>query len=83
MKIVFQVNEEGGGVFSIVCHRDKIEITEGEMENFDGKITYKDFETLMKILSGEISEIKAFRNKLFTISGSQSSVRKFGKLVKA
>lgn len=83
MKIVYEVNGDGGGCWSIVCNPENIEITEGEMENFEAKITYKDFDSLYKTYTGEISGVKAYIKKLLTISGSQSILKKFSELVKA
>ena len=83
MKIVYEVNGDGGGCWSIVCNPDSLEITEGEMEGYEAKITYKDFDSLYKTYTGEISGVKAYVKKLLTISGSQSSLKKFSKLIKA
>jgi len=82
MKIVYEVNGDGGGCWSIVCNPEKIDITEGEMEDFEAKITYKDFDSLYKIFTGEISGVKGYIKKLFTISGSQSTLKKFAGLTK-
>ena len=83
MKIVYEVNGDGGGCWSIVCNTEKIEITEGEIEDFEAKITYIDFDSLYKTYTGEISGVKAYIKKLLTISGSQSTLKKFSGLVKA
>jgi hypothetical protein len=83
MKVVYQVNGEGGGCWSIICNPNNLEIHEGEMEDFEAKITYKDFESFYKIFIGEISGVKAYIKKLLTVSGSQSTLKKFSELVKA
>lgn len=83
MKIVYEVNGDGGGCWSIVCNPEKIEITEGEMEDFEAKITFKDFDSLYKTYTGEISGVKAYIKKLLVISGSQSTLKKFSGLVEA
>ena len=83
MKVVYEVNGDGGGCWSIVCNPDVLEITEGEMEDFEAKITYKDFDSLYKTYTGEISGMKAYVKKLLTVSGSQSTLKKFADLVKA
>ena len=59
MKIVYEVNGDGGGCWSIVCNTEKIEITEGEIEDFEAKITYIDFDSLYKTYTGEISGVNA------------------------
>jgi len=83
MKIVYEVNGDGGGCWSIVCNSEKIEITEGEIEDFEAKITYIDFDSLYKTYTGEISGVKAYIKKLLTISGSQSILKKFAGLTNA
>lgn len=82
MKIVYEIEGDGGGCWSIVCNPDKLEITEGEMEDFEAKITYKDFDSLYKTYTGEISGMKAYVKKLLRISGSQSTLKKFSELIK-
>ncbi len=83
MKIIYEVAGEGGGCWSIVCNSEKIEITEGEMEDFEAKIWYKNFESLYKVYTGELSGMKAYVRKLLTISGSKSLLKKFNELTKA
>ena len=83
MKVVYDVNGEGGGCWSMVCNPDQIAISEGEIENYDAKVTYKDFDSLYKTFTGEISGLKAYVKKLLTIDGSQSSLKKFSELIKA
>ena len=83
MKVVYEVNGDGGGVWSIVCNHENIEITQGEMADFEAKVTYKDFDSFYKTYTGEISGMKAYIKKLLVISGSQSTLKKFSELVKA
>lgn len=83
MKIVYEVDGDGGGCWSIVCNNENIDITEGEMEDFEAKIWYKDSNSLYKVYTGEISGVKAYIKKLLKISGSQSTLKKFSEMVKA
>lgn len=83
MKIVYEVDGDGGGCWSIVCDPEKIDITEGEMEDFEAKVWYKDSESFFKVYTGEISGVKAYIKKLLKISGSQSTLKKFSELIKA
>lgn len=83
MKIVYEVDGDGGGCWSIVCNHEKIDITEGKMEDFEAKIWYKDFDSLYKVYTGEISGVKAYIKKLLKVTGSQSILKNFSELVEA